>query len=49
MVGSAVTMPFSNLLFEKGDSYTPALIVHAVSLTVILILNLAVLSRKAKR
>jgi MFS family permease len=49
MAGNAVTMPFSNLLFEKASSYAPALFVHAVSLGVILILNLSVLSRKSKR
>ena len=49
MVGSAVTMPFSNLLFEKAGSYAPALVVHAVSLAVILIINLAVMNKKAKR
>ena len=49
MIGSAVAMPFSNLLFEKAESYTPALVVHAVSITVILIINLSILSRKSKR
>ena len=49
MVGSAATMPFSNLLFEKAGSYGPALFVHAVCLAVILIINLSILGRKAKR
>ncbi len=49
MAGNAVTMPFSNLLFERADSYAPALFVHAVSLGVVLILNLSVLSRRSKR
>ena len=48
MIGSAVTMPFSNLLFERAGSYVPALIVQAVSLTVILLINLSILSRKGR-
>jgi hypothetical protein len=42
-------MPFSNLLFEKAGSYAPALIVHAVSLTAILVINLTLLRVKSKR
>ena len=49
MIGSAVTMPFSNLLFESASSYAPALFVHAVSLAIILIINLSVLSQRSKR
>ncbi len=49
VVGSAATMPFSNLLFESAGSYTPALIVHTACLTVILIINLTILGRKARQ
>ena len=49
MVGNAVTMPLSNLLYESSGSYANAVSLHAVLLAVIITINFSVLKKKVKR
>lgn len=47
MLGSAVTMPFANLLFEATGAYTTSLLLFAGMLAVIILLTLTVLRKNA--